>query len=179
MSDSPKSMASSKLFITSILPSMAIPPLIGLGSSNWGFSDSMLLWLNSGVNLRGINSLKFPLSPDLAHSFIFQQFCRSILEGGTRATKAIRYGNNQMGNSNIYNFLRGRFLKLRMDNSQKFTEDSALPKCSEQPDLNNLLTLQADSTNEECDLALGRNTKVVEGIEMKTWPKMGSHLDLG
>ncbi|KAM7510540.1 hypothetical protein LguiB_009415 [Lonicera macranthoides] len=69
MSDSPKSMASSKLVITSILPSMAIPSLLGLGSSNWGFSDSLLLRLNSGVNLLGINPLKF---------------CRSILEGGTR-----------------------------------------------------------------------------------------------
>ncbi|KAM7477504.1 hypothetical protein LguiA_025717 [Lonicera macranthoides] len=57
-----------------------------------------------------------------------------------------------------------------MDHSQKFTEDSVLLKCSERPYFNNLLTLQADSTTEECDLAFGQNMKVVEGIEMKTWP---------
>ncbi|KAM7528568.1 hypothetical protein LguiB_031978 [Lonicera macranthoides] len=49
-----------------------------------------------------------------------------------------------------------------MYHSQKSTEDSALPKCSEQPDFNNLLTLQANSTIEECDLAFGQNMKVVE-----------------
>ncbi|KAM7523006.1 hypothetical protein LguiA_012908 [Lonicera macranthoides] len=51
-----------------------------------------------------------------------------------------------------------------MYHSQKSTEDSALPKCSEQPDFNNLLTLQANSTIEECDLAFGQNMKVVEAL---------------
>ncbi|KAM7502742.1 hypothetical protein LguiB_001646 [Lonicera macranthoides] len=53
------------------------------------------------------------------------------------------------GNSKAYNFQRGRFLKLWMDNSQKFTEDSTLPKCSEQPDFSNWLTSGADLTTEE------------------------------
>ncbi|KAM7461616.1 hypothetical protein LguiA_029737 [Lonicera macranthoides] len=52
----------------------------------------------------------------------------------------------------------------------KSTENSALPKCSEQPDFNNLLTLQADSTTEECDLTFSQNMKVVDGIEIKKWP---------
>ncbi|KAM7518899.1 hypothetical protein LguiB_017861 [Lonicera macranthoides] len=65
-----------------------------------------------------------------------------------------------------------------MDYSQKSTKNSALPKCSEQPDFSNWPTSEANLTTKECDLAFGQNIKVVEGIEVKMWPQIGIHLDI-